>query len=229
MATFFTSDTHFHHRNMVVLAPHRREFLSPEDRERWAALRGTPDRRSFRVPNDAVGRMDEAILASINAVVGEDDTLYHLGDFCAWGDDHAWYRSTARSFRDRIRCRDVRLVAGNHDLRDAAGVPLIADLFASWMEQGVVGADGHRFFLNHYPLLSWEGCFRGVAHLHGHVHAAYTAAIPVSRPLQWAAQDVGVDAARGDYAPFRADKLASRLARPGQVRREMIDTPDGFA
>lgn len=54
MTTFFTSDTHFGHRN--ILQHCDRPFASVE-------------------------AMDEAMIRQWNAVVGPKDTVYHLGDF----------------------------------------------------------------------------------------------------------------------------------------------------
>ena len=54
MAVFFTSDTHFgDHRTLNI---HKRPFAS-------------------------VAEMDETIIARWNAAVGEEDEVWHLGDF----------------------------------------------------------------------------------------------------------------------------------------------------
>jgi calcineurin-like phosphoesterase family protein len=60
MSTFFTSDTHFGHANIIKYC----------------------DR-----PFGSVGEMDEAMIENWNARVHRDDTVYHLGDF-AFGCDY---------------------------------------------------------------------------------------------------------------------------------------------
>ena len=57
MTTWFTSDTHFGHANVIKYS--KRPFASAEE-------------------------MDAAMIANWNAVVGPQDPVYHLGDF-AWG------------------------------------------------------------------------------------------------------------------------------------------------
>lgn len=51
---FFTSDTHFNHKNIIAFCD--RPFFSLEE-------------------------MNEALIANFNRVVGKKDTVYHLGDF----------------------------------------------------------------------------------------------------------------------------------------------------
>ena len=67
--TWFTSDFHLGHRNIIRYCS--RPFASVEE-------------------------MDAAILANLNKLVGADDVLYFLGDFCLGGPDQA------RRYRDRI-------------------------------------------------------------------------------------------------------------------------------
>lgn len=53
--------------------------------------------------------MTEALIANINKVVGQDDTLWHLGDWSFGGIESIW------KFRSRIICKNIHLVYGNHD------------------------------------------------------------------------------------------------------------------
>ena len=54
MTTFFTSDNHFGHANII---------------------------RYWNGPCESVGEMDETMIANWNEVVKHDDLVYHLGDF----------------------------------------------------------------------------------------------------------------------------------------------------
>lgn len=60
--TFFTSDTHFGHANIIRFC--NRPFKNVEE-------------------------MDEALIENWNQVVSEDDTVFHLGDF-AFGGSNVW-------------------------------------------------------------------------------------------------------------------------------------------
>jgi calcineurin-like phosphoesterase family protein len=55
--TWFTSDTHFGHRNILVYESKHRPFATIEE-------------------------MNEALVERWNSVVNPDDVVYHLGDFC---------------------------------------------------------------------------------------------------------------------------------------------------
>ena len=56
---------------------------------------------------DAKG-MDGEILDRLNSAVADKDLLYFLGDFCRSGKD-------ALAYRQKIRCKNVFFVEGNHD------------------------------------------------------------------------------------------------------------------
>lgn len=62
VTTFFTSDTHFGHANIIKYC--NRPFFS-------------------------VGEMDEALIANWNSVVKNGDTVWHLGDFTMYGTEQA--------------------------------------------------------------------------------------------------------------------------------------------
>lgn len=85
-----------------------------------------------------------------------DDTLWIVGDFCMEG-----RFDFAKAYRDRIKCRNVHLVWGNHDKRS------IRPLFGQVLEQGMVKVDGQNIWLNHYPMRSWDKSFHGSWHLYG--------------------------------------------------------------
>ena len=192
--TWFTADLHLGHANIIKFCV--RPFLSVEEKE----LASKDPQGSWRTSKETVRRHDAALLDAINAVVQPNDTLWVLGDFC-WGDINV-----AKAYRNRINCRNVHLVWGNHDKR------VIEPVFGRCVEQTMIKISGQHIWLNHYPMRSWNKAHRGCWQLYGHVHgrlAEEDAACP------WLlTKDVGVDAC--DYRPISfqmlSDYMAPRLA-----------------
>ena len=61
MSIFFTSDTHFGHKNIIKFCPWSRGFLS------------------------SVDEMNERLIKDWNDAVSPNDDVYHLGDFAFMG------------------------------------------------------------------------------------------------------------------------------------------------
>lgn len=78
---FFTSDTHFGHKNVIEYC--KRPFATVEE-------------------------MDEELIRRWNAVVGENDQVFHLGDFAFCG------KMRAREIMNHLTGTKF-LVRGNHD------------------------------------------------------------------------------------------------------------------
>lgn len=93
--TFFWSDPHFGHRNIIKYC-HRP----------WNS--GRDESGETVVTDDDVRRMDDDLVANFNAAVGPDDLTWCLGDF-ALGD-----RSRIPELVSRLNGR-INLVMGNHD------------------------------------------------------------------------------------------------------------------
>jgi calcineurin-like phosphoesterase family protein len=186
----FTADLHLGHGNIIRYC--LRPFLSPAENER---AQHDP-RGRWRVSEDTVRRHDDALIDAINAEVKEQDTLWILGDFC-WG-----RIDVAQSYRERIHCRNVNLVWGNHDHRS------IRPLFGEAWEQGMIVVEGQDIWLNHYPLRSWDRSFHGSWSLYGHVHNRLTTEDEANP--RWLTKDVGVDAC--DYRPWSFEQMCAYMA-----------------
>lgn len=119
-------------------------------------------------PFNDVHEMNKTILDNINNVVGFDDTLYILGDFCFKGKPPGEYLS-------RIACKDVHLILGNHDKRsdyiDNLGAARIDVGFTSVQEVKEIIYCNQRIYLSHYPHRSWPASHKGSFMLYGHVHS----------------------------------------------------------
>ena len=81
---FFTSDTHFYHGNII---------------------------RFCNRPFKDVEVMNETIISNWNITVGQDDIVFHLGDFCLGGSAE-WTK-----ILDRLNGK-IYLIMGNHDLKN---------------------------------------------------------------------------------------------------------------
>jgi calcineurin-like phosphoesterase family protein len=171
---WFTSDTHYNHANIC------------KGTTQWDRA-GANHFRDF----DTLNQMNAVLVNNINAVVGQDDILIHLGDWSFGGFD------SIAEFRNRIVCQNIHLVLGNHDHHIANNRDGIAEIFSSvhqyldlsikWPD-GSGKHDGTHFVCMHYPIASWDGLGKGVPHLHGHVHLP-----PNRRVGRGKVMDVGVD------------------------------------
>tara|TARA_R110000868_G_scaffold21698_1_gene90044 strand:+ start:269 stop:931 length:663 start_codon:yes stop_codon:yes gene_type:complete len=148
---FVTSDTHYGHKNICrgVTAWRLPDGSVPIDQT-----------RDF----DTIEQMNESIISGINSVVGEDDVLIHLGDWSFGGFENI------QKFRDRIVCKEIHLILGNHDHHIQNNRGDCQELFASVNRSTTMSYKSTTFELFHYPIASWENLNRGVIHLHGHVH-----------------------------------------------------------
>ena len=166
---WITSDTHYGHKNIV---------------------RGTTNWRTQdgQIPIDStrdfqtIEQMNERLVNGINEFVGQDDTLIMLGDVSFGGFENIGV------FLNRIICKNIHLILGNHDHHIENNRGDIRDKFLSVNHYLETNIDGVNFVLCHYPLQSWHGLNKGVIHLHGHVH------LPEHRKFgNGKRMDVGVD------------------------------------
>jgi calcineurin-like phosphoesterase family protein len=222
MTTYYCSDPHAFH-GQIMKHCRRLAFMTDSDRSAFLDLEANRgDLRALRMSDESVDNMNRGLLANINARVGPNDVLWCLGDW-AFGRGADAYRN-ARWFRDRIECRTINLVWGNHDSRK------IRDLFAEAREQVEVRDRGVKLTLNHYPMLTWDGQHHSSVaepniHLYGHVHARYQSS-PESSPLKdahaWPALDVGFDG--HDYQVWSLEEILEwmrpRLEAFERLKRE---------
>ena len=173
---FVTADTHFGHTEAIA---------------------------QFKRPFASVDAMDEAMIANMNAVVGANDILIHLGDFTGPRDWNGAECKRVAALRDRIACRHLHLVRGNHD---PSNEKRFDELFESVSDvisaRGISGVD-ERIVMFHYPIDQWQGRPNGGFHLHGHVHAFGST---VARRC-----DVGVDVPAHALAPQPLVELIAQL------------------
>lgn len=98
-------------------------------------------------PFSNIEEMNNTIIDNINRVVGEDDELWILGDFAFRVD-----KAEVQKFRNRINCRNVHLVYGNHD-QDYSQ----EHIFQSVQYYKELKTPYGIVVLFHYPIMEWYG------------------------------------------------------------------------
>lgn len=175
---WFTSDTHYGHSNI-------------------AGAKVSNWKSGYRNFN-SVWEMNQALVQGINKYVGEDDILYHLGDWSFGGVHNILH------FRNSLICKNIHLIEGNHDQHivdkqikfgETFFNPI--DLFSSVQEVLTLNVGKQTIFMSHYAHRVWYGSHKGFIHLYGHSHG--------NIPDFGKSMDVGMDVAYkifGEYRPF---------------------------
>jgi calcineurin-like phosphoesterase family protein len=116
-------------------------------------------------------------------------------------------------FRNRIVCKNIHLVLGNHDHHIERNKEGIQSLFSSVQDylrlevrKPVTKTMMERFTFvcMHYPIASWHDMNQKVMHLFGHVHLP-----PHLRVLEGRAMDVGCDG--NNLEPISLDEVVNIL------------------
>lgn len=205
---YVTADTHLGHGNIVKYC-NRNIYLTQVDKDAYEANGNSWHRgdwkgegsSQWRISREAVEAMDDDLINNINNFVGEDDILYHLGDFCFAPKDS--YFRVAANYRRRINCREVHFIFGNHDGFE------IGKLFSTAFNLNEIRVHGTKFILCHYALAVWNGSHRGSIQLYGHSHSNLEGWIDKAMPGH-RSMDVGVDNAYkilGMYRPFSIEEI----------------------
>ncbi len=182
---WITSDTHYNHKNIC------RGVTNWRTQEGGVPVNST---RDFRTINE----MNDVIVNNINSKVGQNDTLIHLGDVSFGGFDKL------EQFLDRLICKNIHLVLGNHDHHIENNRGDIQSKFLSVQHYMQTNIDDVDFVLCHYPIQSWNGLNKGVIHLHGHVHLPNNKKFGQGRKM-----DVGVDG--NNIQPYKISDIVGIL------------------
>jgi calcineurin-like phosphoesterase family protein len=175
---FFTSDTHFYHSNIINFC-------------------GRPFKN--------VEVMNETLIANWNSVVGPDDIVFHLGDFCLGGSAE-W-----TNILNRLNGK-IYLIVGNHDIKNLRQG--YYSLFEHIAMQMHIEVGKQKIYLNHCPFLCYGGAYRDTWQLFGHVHTSkQNTGIDAPRlhmlfPTQY---DVGVD--NNNFTPVSFEEVKRIIER----------------
>lgn len=109
--------------------------------------------------------MNEALIKNWNSVVKNNDIVFHLGDFMFGNINRFW------EYRSRLN-GNIYLIHGNHDyeLMDKGNIDGGFELVVPQMN---IVIDGQKIYLNHFPLLTFDGIYKEKPswQLFGHVHS----------------------------------------------------------
>lgn len=187
--TWFTSDTHWGHKNIV------------RGCSAWEANEGEQKTRDF----DTLEEHNEELIFKFNSVVKENDELWHLGDWSFGGHENI------RKFRERLNCKNIHLVFGNHDQHiepiNSPYRPLFSSvdyykelnfkLDVKWKQFQKL-----KIVMSHYAMRVWNKSHHGSIHLYGHSHGT----LPDNGTRS---MDVGVDT--NNLFPYHLDEVLLKL------------------
>ncbi|MFS0660910.1 metallophosphoesterase [Niallia alba] len=166
---YFISDTHFFHENII-------NFCNR--------------------PFEDVTIMNQTLIDRWNAVIGQKDEVYILGDFVV--------RGTGKQANEILMQLNGKkyLIKGNHEyyLDD----PEFESSYFEWIKDYYSFKYNKKtFVLFHYPILEWHNFYNGSIHLYGHVH--HKKKEYLQNILGRRAINVGVDV--NNFSPISLDQV----------------------
>lgn len=111
--------------------------------------------------------MDETIIERWNKKVKDGDTVYVLGDVSFYD------KKQTKKILQGLKGNKV-LILGNHD----KDVPKECFMYVKEYHKITPQEGKDKIVLCHYPILEWDGFFKGTIHLYGHVHNTRIIDIP---------------------------------------------------
>ncbi len=137
----YIADLHFSHSNIIAF-----------------------DNRPF----ENIQEMETVLVQNWNSVVKNEDTVFHLGDFC-WDKEDEWKRIL------RLLNGNKVLILGNHDLKQMSAE--LKRMFQDIKDYKEITDDGRHVIMCHYPIFCYKGSYNpDTCMLHGHVHDRTTEA-----------------------------------------------------
>ena len=190
---WFSSDHHFFHSNII---------------------------KYCNRPFETVEEMNQALIDNWNSVIGPDDHVYHLGDFC-FGNVEKWNTVLAPG----VLNGHIHLILGNHDPDRVFREGTLFERFDSIDYQKILIIEGWTVILNHFPFLSFSNNLDNkVLQLLGHIHSGpgeLGNILPEGYKLQWNQYDVGVD--NNGYIPVSWAQVKERMKLEEYIEKGLVD------
>lgn len=183
---FFTADNHFGHSNIIQYTNR---------------------------PFNSVVEMDRVMINNWNAMIGPDDIVFHLGDFCLGDNDKAkeyfsklnglifilntHFHHDKYWLPKEISFLEADIYSNFNNGRGGAAVKFLPPIEVLEFEELGDGKHPLVIVLCHYPLAVWDRKHYGSIHLHGHNHGRYIGEGKI--------MDVGVDC--NDFYPVSFNSI----------------------
>jgi calcineurin-like phosphoesterase family protein len=159
-------------------------------------------------PFKTIEEMDSALILAWNNVVGENDVVYHLGDFCM-GDRYTEYSNQLSG--------QIRIIPGSHDkqlvrkwnqtIKKDEKFQVLPPLVSLAISKEIY------VVMCHFSLRTWDRSHYGSFHFYGHSHGRLEE--------QLGSMDVGVDSAAkilGEYRPFSLEEAIGYIRERDNTR-----------
>lgn len=117
-------------------------------------------------PFATADEMDEQLIKNINSVVSTRDRIFHLGDFSFRNSKGVQY------YLDKINCKNIYLIRGNHDKMKSWEEDLFSGVENLTSIKTEVNGEIKEIVLCHYAMRVWNKSHHGVAHAWGHSHSS---------------------------------------------------------
>lgn len=110
--------------------------------------------------------MDRQLIENINTWVAPNDRIFHLGDFA--------YRHSngVKFYLDRIKCKNIYLVRGNHDKLKAWEEEFFCGVENLTSIKTKISGEQKEIVLCHYAMRVWNKSHHGSLHAWGHSHSS---------------------------------------------------------
>ena len=166
MGVFFTADTHFYHKNAIKLMS--RPFKDVEE-------------------------MNNKLIENWNNKVGEDDSIYILGDF-SFGNEQQTVDILKQLNGNKY------LILGNHDNLQRKPEVFWKFVWVEYYHKLIINKQ--KIILFHYPIQEFDCKQHGAIHLYGHIHKNQINHIKNT-------YNVGVDV--NNYEPISLNEILERI------------------
>lgn len=186
---WFTSDTHWGHRNIVKFCPERQNEFGLDLND-----------------PDMLKKHDEALIRRWNMTVAKNDTVYILGDF-----SFAPVEET-KKLLEKLHGKK-HLILGNHD-GSCKGLEnyfeSVSQIKEVWFKTHVYKfLDEHMHCtLCHFPLIAWNRRMHGSIQVHGHLHGSGDEMNKESKELRI---DIGFDSSFANCGLVSLEQLYSYM------------------
>lgn len=184
---WFTSDTHFHHANILKFQKERREAIGITD---------------DMTDTEKMKKHNEYIINMWNMTVNKNDHIYILGDVSFGSTEET------RKILEKLKGHK-HLIIGNHD-KSCRG---LENYFESVSQIKEFPIKKHQYdFLDetiylvlcHFPMVAWNRRLHGAFMVHGHTHGSIDKMNIDSGELR---VDIGLDSAFADYGLVSLEKV----------------------